>query len=94
MSQLPLPDHLKDADDEGILRFVITRAGLYAINSGLVKEIAEHCELRPDVLSRFMREGHFSPRAATLIESRLGRHYVQWEWLVNPRECLKNGGIY
>lgn len=94
MSQLPLPAHLKTGNAEHVLRFVVTRAGIYAVNSGLVRDIAHRCKMRPDAVSRFMREGHFTAKAAVKIETGLGREYVHWEWLVNPLESLKNGSLY
>lgn len=94
MSHLPLPAHLQNGDAEHVLRFVVTRAGLYSRNTALIREIAEACNLRPDVLSRFFREGHFTPKAAMKIENGLGRQYICWEWLVNPLQSLKNGSMY
>jgi len=94
MSHLPLPAHLNKGDAEAVLRFIISRAGLYALNSALVRDVAKKCELRADVLSRFLREGHFTPKAAMKIENGLGREYVHWEWLVNPQESVRNGSLY
>lgn len=94
MSHLPLPQHLQNADAEHVLRFVVSRAGLYSHNASSIKEIADLCGLRPDILSRFFREGHFTPRAAAKIENGLGREYVKWEWLVKPCESVKNGSMY
>lgn len=94
MSHIPLPEHLKIAGAEDILRFVISRAGLYCSNIITIKEVAEKCDLRPDVVSRFIREGHFTPAAAMKVESGLGRDYIKWEWLVNPVQCVRNGSMF
>lgn len=94
MLQLPLPSHLQAAEPEQILRFLVIRAGLYSLNSTLITEIAGKCKIRPDIVSRFIREGHFTSKAALKIENGLGRDFIRWEWLVNPTECVKNGSIY
>ena len=93
MSLPELPACVDRDDAEQIVRFVVARAGLLSKNRVLVREIAEICDFRPDVLSRFMREGRFTMRAAMMVEAGLGRDFIQWEWLVNPVECVRNGSL-
>lgn len=93
MSLPALPSCVNREDSEQIVRFVVSRAALLSKNTVLVREIADICGLRPDVLSRFMREGRFTTRAAMIIENGLGRDFIQWEWLVNPVECVRNGSL-
>lgn len=94
MSHLPLPTHLLEDDAPNALRFLVTRAGLYSINSSVIRDIAFQCKMRPDALSRFIREGYFTPKAAEKVEKGLGRDFIRWEWLVSPTNCVKNGSVY
>ena len=94
MRHIPLPGYLSGAEANEILNFLIGRANIYAFNARDLKTFAHECGVRADNLSRHIREGRFPVPFAEKIEAACGRHFVRWEWLVNPVLCMENGEIY